>query len=1455
MGLHLFHKTVKDWFSNSFNAPTSVQEQAWKAIKERKHVLIAAPTGSGKTLAAFMSAIDDLVSLGMGGALEQRVHVVYISPLKALSNDIEKNLRVPVQEIKKALKEDGLPNVKIDVAVRTGDTSQSERTAMIKKPPHIIVTTPESLYLLLTSMNGRKMLSTVNTVIVDEIHAMVWDKRGSHLALSLERLNKLTTQSLTRIGISATQKPIEQVAQFLTGVKHTKNGIKEIPCTIVDSGHSRELDLGIELPNSPLTAVMANEVWGEIYDRLINLIESHKTTLIFVNTRRLAERLSLSLTEHLGEEVVMAHHGSMSKEHRYEAEKKLKDGQLRALVATASLELGIDIGSIDLVCQIGSVRSIATFLQRVGRSGHTVVGIPKGRLFPLTRDELVESVAIIDAIRRKELDRIVIPEQPIDILSQQIVAEVAGQGEYSEEGLYEICRSAYPYRQLSRELFDQSITMLAEGYVGRKGRRAAYLHHDKVNGNLTARKGARLTALISGGAIPDQFDYDVILEPQGTFVGTLDEDFSVESLPGDVFQLGNNTWRILRIENGKVRVEDATGEAPTIPFWLGEAPGRTIELSQAVARIRKEVGDLLGSLGELEKQEGNPDEQWKEKAVNWLQDEVGVSSVAADQTVMYLATGKAALGVMPTHDTLVLERFFDETGDMHLVIHSPYGSRLNRAWGLSIRKKFCRKFNFELQAAATEEAIVLSLGATHSFKLDEVFHYLHPKTARNTLIQALLDAPMFEIRWRWNASRALAILRMREGGRVPPQIQRMQSEDLIAQTFPDQLACLENIGGERDVPEHPLVDQTIHDCLTEAMDIDLLEQILTKIHTGEMELVAKDLREPSVLAQEIINAKPYAFLDPSEAAERRTNAVQHRRWLDPAEAKDLAKLDSTAIEMVKEEAWPHVGSYHELHDALVVLGFITKEEGEKGDWSFYLEELKLQNRAVEIELTNQQVLWVATERLPEVLKIHTQAICQPIFEIPERILNGFSSDKNPLVELTRSRLEGVGPIEAITMAKLVDVEYVKMEQALKTLENEGFVFRGEYTPDLGREEWCERHLLARIHKYTLQKLRKEIEPVISADYMRFVFQWHGLPGNDQPEGPEALQRTLDKLEGFEAQAVSWESDLLPSRVKEYDHNLLDFQCLSGNTIWGRFRPNGTKTSGPIKTTPITLVSRLNMKYWQLNGIEAEQLELSKSATKVVESLQQNGALFFDAIVSKTRLFENEVEESMNELVAAGLLTSDSYVGLRALLIPHKYKSGSKRKTKSLTFNVKGAGRWSLIPLLNNEVEDKDFRQLAIEKIAMILLKRYGVVFRKVVDREKNTPPWRELVRAFRLLEARGKIRGGRFVQGVWGEQFSLPEAIPILRKIRKDEQKDELVSISASDPLNMTGVLTPGKRIPAIYSNRILYKGGEPIAVKEGKEVKFLKQFSPDKQWEYQKKLVQRKVSSKLRNYLGKGVF
>jgi ATP-dependent Lhr-like helicase len=1458
MSLSDFHPAVAAWFTGRFGAPTEPQARAWPEIRAGRHTLIAAPTGSGKTLAAFLAAIDDLVRISLMEGLKDETRVVYVSPLKALSNDVRRNLEEPLAGIRAELAAQGLPDAEIRTLVRTGDTPSSERAAMAKRPPHILVTTPESLFILLTSESGRRMLRKARTVIVDEIHAVADDKRGSHLALSLERLEELCRKDggrPTRVGLSATQRPIEEVARFLVGTANVaEDGTPR--CAIIDSGHGRAMDLGVEMPRSLLEAVTSAEVWDEIYDRVAELVGEHRTTLVFANTRRQAERVTRHLGERIGEGKVAAHHGSLAKEHRLESERRLKAGELAVLVATASMELGIDIGSVDLVCQLGSTRSIAVLLQRVGRSGHQLAGLPKGRIFPTTRDELIECAALLDAVRRGELDRLIIPEKPLDILAQQIVAEAAAE-EQSEEGLFALVRRAWPFRDLNREEFDEVVEMLSSGFTTRRGRRGSYLHHDAVNGRLRARKGARLTAVTSGGAIPDTADYQVVLQPAGTLVGTVNEDFAVESLPGNVFQLGNASWRILKVEPGRVLVEDAKGHPPTIQFWLGEAPARTDELSVAVARLRAIVAERL-------KEGGRP------AAVAWLQDELGLPPAAAQQLTDYLAVAFAALGAMPTRDTLVAERFFDEAGDMHLVMHAPFGSRMNRAWGLALRKRFCQTFNFELQAAATENAIILSLGPTHSFPLEDAFRFLRTQTVRGVLIQALLDSPLFGVRWRWNASRALALPRWRGGRRVPPTLQRQASEDLIAVVFPDQLACLENIVGEREIPDHPLVEQTVRDCLEEAMDIEGLERLLARMEKGEVELVARDLTEPSPLAHEVLTAAPYAFLDGAPLEERRTQAVVLRRWLDPETAGDLGALDPAAIARVRGEAWPDAATPDELHDALLILGFLTAEEGKRSGWEPLLDRLAAERRAAVMkpaDTPSGPALWVAAERLPQLRALHPEATLQPEIDPPGRFAARVWTEEEARVEIVRGRLEGLGPTTASALAASCGVKRSGMEIALAALEGEGFALRGRFTPGLPKDahesetEWCERRLLARIHRYTLDRLRREIEPVPQADFLRFLFAWQRVDPDEQAEGPESLAALLAQLEGFEAAAAAWEGEILPARMKEYDPSWLDALCLAGRWVWGRALPpaqakEGARRTGPVRATPIALLGRQNLRTWReaAASSDPDDLDLSANARAVYDVLKEGGASFFGEIADHANLLHTHVEMALAELVAWGLVTSDSFTGLRALLVPaHKRPSidraGNRRGATSVSlFGMENAGRWSLL----RPVKAAGATPEAIETIVWTLLRRYGVVFRRLLERETLLPPWRELLPVLHRLEARGEIRGGRFVDGFSGEQFALPEAVGQLRSMRNRPRKGTLVSVSAADPLNLVGIATPGDRLAAVAGNRVLYRDGIPIAVLEGREPRFLVDLDAATRWQAQSALIRRSVAPKLKAYLGR---
>jgi ATP-dependent Lhr-like helicase len=1406
MSLSGFHPLVGRWFTECVGTPTGAQLRGWAAIQEGRHTLIAAPTGSGKTLAAFLTALDSLVRESAEGPLPDEIRVVYVSPLKALSADIHKNLAEPRRGIRHYADQDGLPAPGITAAVRTGDTTQAERAAMLRTPPHILVTTPESLYLLLTAERSRQLLRTVRTVIVDEVHAVIGTRRGAHLALSLERLQHVASGPIQRIGLSATQKPVEDVARFLVGSIST-------PCTIIDEGHRRALDLAIEIPRSPLEAVMAHEVWEEYYDRLTQLIAEHKTTLIFVNTRRMAERMARYLSERLGDDAVTAHHGSLAKDTRLDAEHRLKTGALKALVATASLELGIDIGHVDLVCQIGSPHRIATLRQRVGRSGHSITGLPKGRLMPISRDDLVECAALLRSVRLGDLDRIIVHDAPLDVLAQQVAAEVSC-GEHREDELFRLVRRVWPYRALSREDFDAVVTMVSEGFATRRGRRAALVHRDEVHQVLRGRRGTRLVAMTAGGAIPEVADYRVVLEPEDTFIGTVNEDFAIESMAGDVFQLGNASWRVVQVSAGTVRVSDAQGVPPNIPFWFGEAPARSDELSQAVSDLRRDLEQVFTS---------SPGAATSANPVQWLIDATGIDSATADQIAAYFADGFQALGVIPTQQTLVLERFFDESGGMQLVLHAPFGSRINKAWALALRKRFCRQFNFELQAAATEDALLLSLGEQHSFPLADVFRYLHPASVREILVQAFLDAPVFQTRWRWNATISLAVPRSRGGRKVPPQLQRMQADDLMAAVFPDAAACLENIPGDREVPDHPLVAQTVRDCLEEAMDLPGLIAVLERIHRGELRCVSRDTPEPSVFAHEILNARPYAFLDDAPLEERRAHAVQTRRAGDPGDAH--AVLDADAIARVRDEVRPDPRDADELHDALLTCGFLLPDEVEESEAAV----LVARGRA-----TRAGGIVIAAERLPELLAVRPDVALDPPISAPPSRSARVWSRVDALAELLRGRMSVVGPTTALELAASLDVDVADVDEALLVLEADGAVLRGVFTsnvPGLLREarptrdepvgrasrsrpagdlEWCDRRLLARIHRYTLNRLRADIAPVTIGEFQRFLFAWQHVDGDHALAGAEGLRAVVSQLDGLELPARAWEREVLPARVSGYEASLLDLLCLTGEVSWARVSTGPAQLVG---ATPIALFLRENLASWRSlhEPVVETAPTLTAVATRVLDHLRVRGACFFHELRTACRASDDEVRHALGELVAAGAVSSDGFAGLRAIV-------GDSLASHGRSTRPEAAGRW----FAAGTDATSGRSDAAIEMLAWTLLRRYGVICRRLLTRETAGVPWRDLVRVYRRLEARGEIRGGRFVSGVSGEQFALPDAVERLREIRRSGADNRLIVISGADPLNLTGILSTGERIRTSTGTRIVYRNGVVLAAMEGDMLRML---------------------------------
>lgn len=1504
-----FHPIIEEWFTKRFGAPTDPQQLGWPSIADGKHVLIAAPTGSGKTLAAFLACIDRLLKRSLEQPLPNEMSVLYVSPLRALSNDMFRNLEQPLQEIRELAESHGLDLPQIRVGVRTSDTTSSARQSMVRKPPQIFVTTPESMYLLLTSEKGRAALKTVETLIVDEIHALVRDKRGSHLSLSMERLEALTGRPLQRIGLSATQRPIERVARFLIGARDDVQIIgaqqaevdpskaslldsqpaiamesviaPQNTCQIVDVGHSREMDLGIEIPPSELGAVCMHEQWDEVNERVVELIKEHRSTLVFVNTRRMAERVTHQLTELLGEECVGAHHGSLASEIRLTTERRLKSGELKAVVATASLELGIDVGYIDLVIQIGSPGSISGFLQRVGRSGHSLGLTPKGRIFAMTRDELIEAMSLMRAVASGHMDKSRIPVAPLDILAQHIVAEVCGQDWHVDE-LFELFCNANPYRDLSRREFDRTVDYLSEGIARQNGRGRVYLHYDRVGRILKARKGARITATSNGGAIPETGQFKVVTDPEGITVGTLDEEFAIESNRGDIFLLGNTSWRILHLRGGQLTVADAHGAPPTIPFWQGEAPGRTLELSEELSLLREELEERIADTA---------------AAIKWLMEVTHCSEPAAQQIVDYAVAQKAAIGLLPTQKRIVFERFFDETGGMQLVVHAPFGAAINRAWGFAMRKRFCVSFDFELQATADDNGFILSLGPQHSFPIEQLFPMLTSKNARNLLEQAALTNPVFQVRWRWNVTRALQVDRMRNGKRVPPNLQRFRSDDLLTAVFPALTGCQEEHTGDHFLPDHPLALQTMEDCLNENMNLDSLLEILDQAQAGEITFVARDTREPSPFSYELLNSNPYTFLDGGEVQERRARAVGTRRSLTVESVSDLGRLDPNAIEQVRREARPHVRDADELHDALLGQFVIWNDEAEPG-WDCWFDELATANRATTLVRDDGVTGWVSAERLPAVLTVYPESTLRPPIDVPVGVKTDWTTVEGRCA-LIRGLIEICGPITTGKLATRLAFTESQSFASLESLEGEGIVLRGRFEnnelepagfDDSGEKressatEWCHRRLLSRIHRLTMQGLRKQIQPVDVATFFRFLTRHHGVVAGQQKIGANGVFETITQLQGLECSAIAWEHSILQARVADYDRQWLDDLCLSGEIGWGRLFPvsqaikpsvnssakakrrgssvnrskltggkhlptdlgdggtdesavavtrGTTKPSGVSRIVPVSFFLRSDRNWLATTPDEIDVTGLSDSAAAVLGLLKQSGALFSADVAADLRMIAADVDTALGELVRRGLVTADSLAGLRNL-IGDRPANPQRQQLKSKLLRQRrpegGSGRWS-VWRRSTGGQEAELSQVTttepteVEQWAWQLLRRWGVVFRDLLDRESGAPNWFSLLQVYRRLEARGEIRGGRFIGSVGGEQFAAGDTVKLLRELR-DQQPEaenvELVVISAADPLNLVGVLTKSARVPALAGNRIAWLNGQPlVALQSGRIIRF----------------------------------
>ena len=1445
------HPVVQEWFVSRFGTATEPQEAGWPPILDGRATLISAPTGSGKTLAAFLICIDKLVRKAIDGSLEDVTEVVYISPLKALSNDVRKNLEQPLAEIQQLALERGFLCSHVRTAVRTGDTLQSERRLMLKRPPHILVTTPESLYILLTADKSRANLRRVRTVIVDEIHAIADDKRGAHLALSLERLdalvcgeNRLTPAgSLTglnappqRIGLSATQNPIQLVGAFLVGSPRSAvepqlasrpersevEGPASLPPSakpalthqpaIVQVGTRRTLDLAIELPDDELGSIASNAIWDSVHNRLAELALEHRSTLVFVNTRRMVERLAYSLGERIGAENVAAHHGSLSRQLRHEAERRLKAGEIKLLVATASLELGIDVGAIDLVCQINTPRAICAAMQRVGRAGHWRGAIPRGRFFATTRDDLMEQAALIQAMKAGDLDKLEIPPCPLDILMQQIIAMCSAEP-WQEDDLYEVVRRAYPYRDLTRAEYDELLCLMADGIESSRGRYGSYLLRDRIHGRLQARRGARMIAISNGGSIPDAAIYSVILMPEGVQIATLDEHFAVDSRAGDIVLLGNTSWRIQKVESaGRVLVEDAHGQPPNVPFWAGEAPQRTIELSTYLSQLRAEINQRIPASGPTAVLPGyitatNPDVA---ACMEWLTETCCVPVSGAMQMIAYVVAGRAVLGTVPTLTTIVAERFFDEGGGMQLILHAPFGGRINKAWGLALRKRFCRGFNFELQAAATDNGLNISLAEQHSFPLSDVFRFLTVDTVTELLQQASLTSPIFKARWRWDAGRSLQLLRMQKGKRVPPQIQRTRGDDLLASVFPSVAACQENIEGDIEIPNHPLVREVMKDVLQEAMDLEGLKQVLAGIESGTIRCVAVDTTTPSVFSHELLNANPYAYLDDAPQEERRARAVNMRGMVPDKLLGEAGRLDPAAIAQVREECWPDIRDEHELHDllyALVIVPGSVLDRREARDWPLFVARLVSKGRAALVERDGRTYLEAAEH-------------------------GSKTADETTLRKSISGWMNILGPVTANSLAKFLSIEAGEVYKAFVAMEMQGSILRGVFEggskPASDHDiEWCERRLLQRIHKRTLTSLRKQVEAVTPVVYMQWLLQWQHLAPQTQLAGEAGVLAAFRQLEGFEAPAVEWETSLLPQRVLDYDPRMLDALCLSGAVGWGRISPHPAFASAdhgaprrvvPTSMAPVTFFLRDTALWMDLCLADRSISEpilagaLSELALKVRACFEQYGAVFSADLIRLLGVPAADVSRALWELVAAGLVTADGYESLRMLVDPRRKQAfTAPARGRSVTRPRNTVGRWCLLSSVIGEstISKAELHEQQLESACWTLLTRYGVVFRDLLARETTMPRWRDLLPMFRRLEARGLIRGGRFLSGFSGEQYALPEAVESLRESRRRAASDVPITIAAADPMNLVGIVVPGDRPVAIPGRTVTFNRGK----------------------------------------------
>jgi ATP-dependent Lhr-like helicase len=1476
----LFEPYVWDWFTSAFDAPSPPQVEAWPAIARGENTLVFSPTGSGKTLAAFLWCINDLFALAGRQELRDAVHVLYVSPLKALNNDIQKNLVEPLAGIRERAASAGLDLPEVRSQVRTGDTPPSERAQMAHHPPHIFITTPESLFIILSTEKMRQAFRAVRYVIVDEIHALSDNKRGVHLSLSLERLERFAGRPFVRIGCSATQKPLERIAGFLAGFDDEG---RPRPCTIVDAGARKDLDVQVLAPVDNLLEAHFDAIWGSCYDQLLSMIRAHRTTLVFTSSRYKTERTALRLNELGADETatVGAHHGSMSKGVRLDMEDRLKRGELDALVATSSLELGIDVGSIDLVCQVESPKSVSRGLQRIGRAGHLLRATSKGRLLVTDRDDLVESAVLVRAIMDGHLDTTCIPTNCTDVLAQHVVGAVAAR-DWQADDLYALCRRSWCYRDLTRDDFDRVLGMLA-GYCEFEGEEAPYprIMWDRVNGVLSAERSSRLIAFTASGTIPDTADYEVYLQERETSVGQLDEGFVEDLRVGDIFVLGSSSWRVIGFDRSRVLVEDVYGRPPTIPFWLGERDSRTRGLGRMVGAFRRELAGRL-------------DDPHVEA---WLQREYHVNGKGARSIAEYFREQRAVTGDVPSDELVLVEHFEDELGQAQIVLHSSYGVKVNNTWAMALARAVEQGHGFHPQTATTDDGILLTLAKEQAGALDpaDLPGTVSSEELEGLAREAVLESPLFRSRFRHNAVRSLLVLRAYQGRRTPVWLQNLRASALLD-------ACRGDL-------DFPVVAETLRECMNEALDIEGLREVLERIETGEVRTRVLGTRIPSPFTHSLLLLGQYGALGANAGRERRSRLMHlHRELLrqilDEETLRNL--LDQEVVESVDARLQHRAGERrardaNELARVLIELGDLVEAPGEEmsledrvaGDAAAMLAELVAQRRAVPVPMPTTElapVRWIATEsfalyRDAFAVALRPDAAERALLEqirtdgplpvpvlapsadderklerlvgsylalrlpgdgearcvatdgwVPEDMRAGQRSRREARTAVVRNYLRRRGPVTKYEVMERYGFPESFVEAALEALVEEGVVAQGEYVPTKALPQWCWKTNLEEIHRLTLDRLRREMEPATPQEYAAFLLRWQHVHPETRLAGLDGVRQALAQLQGWETYQGAWERDILPSRIADYAPSMLDRLCYGGEVVWRRF---GHRR---VRRGYIGFCWRQDADWLVPDPAEAEMdltqwdEDIAGACDALRRHLRAHGACFFDDMVAGTGLDRRVALRALWHLAWTGEATCDSYEAVRHAQVISGlsgcYDLMNRPGKKGVTLDDivrhlesrrldPTIGRWAPTErLLPDAVGDEPAERA--RRWADLMLRRWGVVCRDMWKQEAAPPSWRDVRRALARLELTGQVQRGFFIEDLSGEQYALPEAVEAIRRARRRGEpamSDEpMIALSACDPANPFGTLFPltdeaGEelRLSALPTKYLVVCAGRPV--------------------------------------------